>query len=437
MSQGWFTGPIADARWSRLTTAVGLAAYVVDVYAGIALGGGALLGRTGSPSLSLSLLATVVVALTFERVRRWTETGPARMFHRSGSSPYDVLSHFSETVTGGYATEELPARMAKLLAEGTNAQWAQVWLTAQDGLVLAASWPPELGDARPPVPAPGARDLTSDGRRALTVRHGGRIYGVFRLQERHNVALSTMEERLFNGLASQAGLVLRLIGLQADLAARRDELELRGVELQLSRERLIATQDEQRRRIERDIHDGAQQHLVALAVNLRVAETVAAKNAQRAAGIVELQADASRDASETLSELPPGKSPRHLAASGLGEALRMAFVGSVVPVVVDAGDVRLPPSVEVAFYFFASEAVQNATKHAHASHITAQLLTSKGSASLSVVDDGVGFAPDNIATTAGGSGLANMRDRFAAIGGLISFDSPPGRGTRVTATVAV
>src|SRR3954447_19482975 len=199
MSRGWSSGPIADARWSRLTTAVGLAAYVVVVYAVIVLGAGALMGRTGSPSLSLSLLATVVVALTFERVRRSLESASARMFHRGGSSPYDVLSHFSETVTGGYATEELPARMAKLLAEGTNAQWAQVWLMVQDRLVLAASWPARsIADERP-LPAPEARDLTGAGRRAVTVRHASRIYGIFRLQERRNIALSTMEERLFNG----------------------------------------------------------------------------------------------------------------------------------------------------------------------------------------------------------------------------------------------
>src|SRR3954463_3746210 len=178
------TGPIADNRWARLTTVVGLAAYVVLVYAVIVLGGGALVGRTGSPSLPLSLLATGVVAVTFEPLRRWMQAGAERMFQRSGSSPYDVLSHFSETVTGGYATEELPARMVKLLAEGTNAQWAQVWLMVHDQPVLAASWPPDLGDARPPVPAPGARDLTNDGRRAVTVRHGGRLYGIFRLQER-------------------------------------------------------------------------------------------------------------------------------------------------------------------------------------------------------------------------------------------------------------
>ena len=437
MSRGWFTGPIADARWSRLTTAVGLAAYVVVVYAVIVLGGGALMGRTGSPSLSLSLLATVVVALTFERVRRWTESASARMFHRSGSSPYDVLSHFSETVTGGYATEQLPARMAKLLAEGTNAEWAEVWLMVQDRLVLEASWPAGSHADEQPLPASGARDLTGAGRRALTVRHGGQIYGIFRLQEHPGVALSTVEERLFTGLAAQAGLVLRLVGLRADLAARRDELALRAAELQLSRARLIATQDEERRRLERDIHDGAQQHLVALAVNLRVVETVAAKDPQRAASIVGLQADASRAAIETLSELSRGMYPRHLADSGLGAALRAAFSGSVVPVVVDVSDVRLPPTVEAAFYFFASEAVQNAVKHAHASHLTVQLLTSDGFASLTVADDGVGFAPEQATATEGGSGLANMHDRIEAIGGVISFEDSRGRGTRVTATVAV
>src|SRR3954452_23574452 len=153
MSRGWLTSPVADERWTTLTAVVGLAGFVVLVYAVIVLGGGALVGQTGSPSLPLSLLATAVVALTFERVRRRMQAGAERMFHRSGSSPYDVLSHFSETVTGGYATEELPARMVKLLAEGTNEQWAQVWLMVQGQLVLAASWPPELGVAQPPVPA--------------------------------------------------------------------------------------------------------------------------------------------------------------------------------------------------------------------------------------------------------------------------------------------
>src|SRR3954468_19173476 len=104
MSRSWLTGPVADNRWARLTAVVGLAAYVVLVYAVIVLGGGAAIGHTGSPSLLLSVLATTVVALSFEPVRRWAETGAARLSPRRPTSPYDVLSHFSETVTGGYAT---------------------------------------------------------------------------------------------------------------------------------------------------------------------------------------------------------------------------------------------------------------------------------------------------------------------------------------------
>src|SRR4051812_5830842 len=428
----------ASDRWVRVTAVVGLAGFVVGVYVVIVVGGDALLGRTGSPSVLLSVIATAVVALAFDRVSRWTQDAAARLLHRNGATPYDVLSHFSETVTGGYATDELPRRMVRLLAEGTNAEWAQVWLTVQGRLQLAASWPPDAATSEVvPQPVAGARDLTAAGRRAVTVRHSGQAYGVFRLQERDGAELSSVEERLFTGLAAQAGLVLRLVGLRAELAARHEELAARAAELQLSRDRLIAAQDDERRRLERDIHDGAQQHLVALAVNLRVVETVAAKDPQRAARIVGLQADASRAAIDTLSELSRGMYPRHLADSGLGAALRAAFGGSVVPVVVDVSDVRLPPTVEAAFYFFASEAVQNAAKHAHASHLTVQLMTSDGFASLSVTDDGVGFAPEHATASDSGSGLANMHDRIEAIGGVISFEDSRGRGTRVTATVAV
>src|SRR4051795_8878543 len=131
----------ASDRWVRVTAVVGLAGFVVGVYVVIVVGGDALLGRTGSPSVLLSVVATAVVALAFDRVSRWTQDAAARLFHRSGATPYDVLSHFSGTVTGGYATDELPRRMVRLLAEGTNAEWAQVWLTVQGRLQLAASWP--------------------------------------------------------------------------------------------------------------------------------------------------------------------------------------------------------------------------------------------------------------------------------------------------------
>jgi signal transduction histidine kinase len=426
-------------RWAQVTAIVALTAFVVGVYVVVVLGVGALIGSTDSPRVSLSVFATAIVALGFEPVRRWTTRVATGLFHSSGFSPYDVLSHFSETVTGGYATDDIPDRMVRLLVDGTHAKWGELWLMVQGRLVLAARWPAAAADADDaPVPAADGGARSGDGRREMTVRHGGQVYGVFRLQERAGLPLSSVEERLFTGLAAQAGQVLRLVGLRADLTARRSELESRTVELQASRERLIAAQDGERRRLERDIHDGAQQHLVALAVNLRLVETVAAKDPERAARLLARQADAARAATETLSRLAGGMYPKHLADAGLGPALQSAVAASPVPVVViDELPRRQPEPVETALYFFAMEAVQNAAKHAAASSIRVELTGDADLAQVVVVDDGTGFAMTSADPAGGGRGLANMHDRIDAVGGIVTVDSAPGHGTRVTAGVPV
>jgi signal transduction histidine kinase len=436
----------------RVVVLGGLAGFVVTTYVVVVLGGGALVGRTDSPDLTLSVLATAVVALGFEPVQRRLDQVARRLVDGGTPSPYDVLSRFSETVTGGYTTEELPGRMATVLGEGTGAEWAQVWLTVQDRLTLAATWPPPDAateaepsePSEPPEPVDGARDATGDRRRALPVRHGGQVLGVFRLQERPDQPLTTVEERLFSGLAAQAGLVLRLVGLRAELAARHDDLVARAAELRASRERLIETQDAERRRLERDIHDGAQQHLVALAVNLRLAETVATRSPERAARVLADQAVAAREAIETLSQLSRGIYPRLLAEQGLLPALRAAVATSPVPVTVEADDDtagRPPTGVEAALYFFAMEAVQNAAKHASASAVTVRLTQAGEGASsrwrLSVTDDGAGFDAAGTEAAGGGAGLSNMRDRLDAVGGSARLVSRPGHGTTVVAEVPV
>jgi signal transduction histidine kinase len=429
----------------RVVVLGGLAGFVVATYVVVVLGGGVLVGRTDSPDLTLSVLATAVVALGFEPVQRRLDQVAGRLVDGGTPSPYDVLSRFSETVTGGYTTEELPGRMASVLGEGTAAEWTQVWLTVQDRLTLAATWPPDAAaDQRPPEPVDGARDATGDRRRALPVRHGGQVLGVFRLQERPDQPLTTVEERLFSGLAAQAGLVLRLVGLRAELAARHDDLVARAAELRASRERLIETQDAERRRLERDIHDGAQQHLVALAVNLRLAETVAARSPERAARVLADQAVAAREAIDTLSQLSRGIYPRPLADEGLVPALRAAVATSPVPVTVVVDDTaagRPPTGVEAALYFFAMEAVQNAAKHAAASAVTVRLtLAGSGTGArwrLSVTDDGAGFDAAGAQAAGGGAGLSNMRDRLDAVGGSVDLVSRPGHGTTVVAEVPV
>ena len=296
--------------------------------------------------------------------------------------------------------------MSMLLAQGTGAQWAQVWLTVSDRLTLAATWPADADDGRtPPSLQPGGVDATAEGRRALTVRHGGQLLGVLRLQERPGLALTAVEERLFAGLAAQAGLVLRLVGLRAELEDRHEELVARADELKASRERLIETQDAERRRLERDIHDGAQQHLVALAVNLRLAQTIAVRSPERAARVLAEQADAARVAIETLSSLSRGIYPRLLADEGLVPALRSAVATSPIPVTVEADGVgRLPAPVEAALYFCCMEAVQNAAKHSGARSVSVRLGEDQGRWRLTVTDDGAGFDPGASRARRGGRG---------------------------------
>jgi signal transduction histidine kinase len=419
----------------RVTVIVGLVCFVLGVYVVVVLGGGLLIGRTDSPSPALSVLATAVVALAFAPVQAWLERASSRVGERP-ATPYDVLTGFSETVSSGGVTTELPARMSRLLAEGTGAAWAQVWLQVADRLTLAGRWPADADDDRSPPTF--TSDLVADGqgRRTLAVRHGDEVLGVLRLQERPGLALTSVEERLFTGLAAQAGLVLKLVGLRADLEDRHRDLIARADELTTSRERLIGAQDAERRRLERDIHDGAQQHLVALAVNLRLAQVVATRAPDRARQVLADQVVAARVAIETLSSLSRGIYPRLLSEEGLVPALRAGVAVSMIPVTVEAEAAARPgPTLEAALYFCCMEAVQNAAKHSGASRVTVRLHDDRRGWRLEVTDDGSGFDQARVLAEGAGSGLMNMRDRLDAVGGTLSVVSARGVGTTVTAVV--
>ena len=427
--------------WNRALVLAGLAGFVSSVYVVVVVGGGALIGRTESPSLLLSVIATALVAVLFTPAHAFLDRTANRLVHGTDATPYEVLSRFSTATSTGYTVDELSSRMSMLLAQGTGAEWAQVWLTAADRLSLAATWPSDAHiEATPPRPQPGARDATGAGRRALTVLYGDQRLGVLRIQERPGMALTAVEERLFSGLAAQAGLVLRLARLRAELEDRHEELLGRARELKVSRARLIETQDHERRRLERDIHDGAQQHLVALAVNLRLAQTVAGRSATRAATVLAEQVDAADAAIETLSLLSRGIYPRLLSDEGLAPALVAAVSASAIPVRVLAAPMgRLPAATEAALYFCAMEAVQNAAKHSGADLIEVRLDADHERCSLTVSDDGAGFEYCGIEQTGArdraGVGLLNMRDRLDSVGGTVTVASAPGFGTTVTAVV--
>ncbi|GAB2613425.1 hypothetical protein GCM10027269_82340 [Kribbella endophytica] len=400
----------------------GLVVFVVLVYVLVVLGGGVLVGYTSSPHLGLSVVATAVVALGFEPVRSRLEGAVSRVVHGGVLSPYDVLSRFSPAVNGDDTAEDLTTRMAEVLAEGTGAKAAQVWLMVDDRLMLAATWPPA---ADVPVEGPG--------RRELPVRQAGELLGVLVVQERDDVPLTPVEERLFAGLANQAGLVLRGARLRAELVHRLAELTALADELRLSRERLVDVQDAERRRLERDIHDGAQQHLVALAVNLSLAHTLAGRSPDRADRLVAQQSAAATVTIETIVDLSRGIYPSLLVDGGVAAALATAIARSPLPVeLVVTGVGRYAARVEAAAYFCALEALQNAAKHSSASAIRLDLRSGSDVLELVVQDDGVGFDPRATQT---GAGLVNMRDRVESAGGTLTIETGPARGTVVAASL--
>src|SRR4051794_27848985 len=285
-------------------------------------------------------------------------------------------------------------------------------------------------------PGPSSGSWRDAGRRAEAVRHGARSLGVLRLQERPGMPLTGVEQRLMAGLAAQAGLVLRLAALRAELEARHADLVSRAGDLRASRERLIAAHDTERRRLERDLHDGAQQHLVALTVNLRLAQTIAGRSPERAAHLLDEQGDAARMAIDTLTSLSRGIYPPLLGAEGLVPALRSAAAASPILVTVDTTTTERPPkAVEAALYFCCMESVQNAAKHSHAGCVSVRLTEQAGRWRLSVIDQGAGFDSQGVAAPGAGVGLVNMRDRLDAVGGTLSVESRPGLGTTVTAEV--
>ncbi len=406
-----------------------LATFITAVYVAIVVGVSALVGTAGDPSIALSIAATAIVAVAFQPARERAQRLANRLVYGGRATPYEVLAEFSQNASAAVASDEVLPRVARMVAEGTGAARGEVWLTSGSELRLAASWPE-------PAPGTSRRVAFVDGRLpslpaadlAVGVRHQGELLGALAVQKRRGEALTASEDKLLRDLAAQAGLVLRNVGLTAELLARLDELTA-------SRQRLVTAQDEERRRLERDLHDGAQQHLVALAVKLRLAAATAAKDPAKAAEMLLELRDQTDVALSTLLDLAGGIYPSELEERGIGPALRIQVRAVGVPIEIeDAGVGRLPIEVEAAAYFVCLEAIQNAAKYAASSSVRVRLGSDGEALTFEVTDDGVGF---DASSPRSGTGLHNMSDRLAAVGGVVEVRSTPGVGTTVAGRVAV
>lgn len=405
-----------------------LAASITAVYIGIAVGIGALVGSGGQPNLWLSIAATIIVAVGFQPVRERLQRIANRLVYGKRATPYEVLSEFSGQVAGAYAADEVLPRMARVLQEGTGAAAATVWLRGGAQLRPAATFPESSSRDDPVVMNNGTLPELPGATTSARVDHQGELLGALSIVKRKGEALTPTEARLIDDLAHQAGLVLRNVGLTSELRQRLDELSV-------SRQRLVHAQDAERRRLERNLHDGAQQHLVAIKVKLAIAQMLLAKAPEQAlVTLAQLKADAD-EALETLRDLARGIYPPLLADKGLVVALESQARKAMVAVTVDADGVqRYAQDVEATVYFCVLEALQNVQKYAHAAHVVVRLRVAGSALTFEVIDDGTGF---DTATVKNGAGLVNMADRVDALGGKVQVTSRPGAGTSVCGELPV
>ena len=393
-----------------------LAAVFTGVYVLIVVGIGTLIGNRGSAFLTV--VTAVAIAVAFQPIRERVTHLANRIVYGKRATPYEVLSEFSSRVTTEYASEDVLPRMAHVLATGTGATSARVWLRIGEELRPAASWPAN-GDVPSVRVEDGALGSFSGGEDAIEVRQQGELLGALSVTMPPNDPMNPSKERLVRDLAAQAGLVLRNVRLIEELRA--------------SRRRIVTAQDERAKRLERNIHDGAQQQLVALGVQLGLARRLAERETPEMAETLERLQAQTTDALENLRDLARGIYPPLLADQGLVAALDAQARKAPIPVEVRGEGIgRYEQEVEAAVYFCVLEALQNVAKYANASGAHVRLVQADGRIGFEVTDDGSGFDPDR---TPLGSGLQGMKDRLEALGGSPTVTSSVGAGTTVGGSI--
>jgi signal transduction histidine kinase len=373
-----------------LTAGLAATFAAVSLSLGVAIGSGSTLPTAA---------ATLAVAVAFGPLRRRVQRLVDRRFDRARFEGLGKVERFLDELRAGRtAPEGIGDVLAQALGDPTLELF--FWLPGEELHVDAAGRVVDEsrfhGRARTPVRRASLRLATVVHDESLEARPG-----------------------LLQNVVEAAGLAI-------EIARLRVEVRRRLAEVEQSRARIVTAGYEERRRLERDLHDGAQQRLVSIGLALRHIQGQLPTRSRPAAELNGVVAEVS-DAIEELRELARGVRPAGLD-DGLSTALRELASRSPRPIKVSATEERFEDRLETAAYFVASEALANAAKHAGASKVTVSARRMNGSLVLCVRDDGTGGA-----LPAAGSGLAGMSDRVAALGGTLTVDSPPGRGTLVTA----
>jgi signal transduction histidine kinase len=415
-------------------------------------------GQLGLVVLELAALLEAVVLVTAVTV--WAMAALRRSRRQAAGliAIEFVRARFAARLAGGVSLEELLPQVVRVLRDTFVLDAAEVWVAGVGGLTLAASEPARPSRrlrlvnveeaaliGTPVADTTWARVWLPDlmaGRpeatlRIAPMRQFGELLGLIvveRAGRRRHLAAET--DATLEELAREIGFALHRTALDSALQESLDRLRRQAEALQASRARIVSAADAERQRIERDLHDGAQQYLVALAVKARIVQRLVERDPARARTVSgELASDVERAIAE-LRDLAHGIYPPLLSVGGLMAALAVACRCSGVAASMETEGVRrYPAELEAAVYFCCVEALQNVAKHAGArTAVIVRVHETCGQLQFEITDNGVGFTPNG---SRPGSGLTNMGDRLGAVGGSFELESSPGSGTTIRGHVPV
>jgi signal transduction histidine kinase len=411
----------------------------------IAAGALIVSGRVGTRQVRTAVFAAVIVTVLVQGYSRRLEPWVRRMVYGDRPGGFAVLIGLADDLATLDA-KRATTRIADAARLGLAVPWAAFWSpTARPGVFRLTTTSgdltaPEVVRLERPVrsanrtwllgPDQPAPTLPADTAALSLLSTGTEPWGLLAVGQRRGEPLTEGDLELLTVITREADLAHANRQLVDEVAVSLEELRTRARQLTESRQRLVAAQDEERRRIERDLHDGAQHELITLAGGLKRL----ARSKSVPAGMLDELAEQAERAVFSLQDLARGIYPSVLTDHGVAAAIR-SYAGRLpVAVTLDTAAEtarrRWPADLEVALYFVAIESLGNSRKHAAATATTVTLAERDGEVVLEVHDDGAGFDP---ACTHAGSGLQHMADRMAALDGTLVVNSRPGGGTWVTA----
>ena len=446
-----------DRLLTQTVSVAGLTGVVLAIYILIVLGlGHAPNDPEQRTLLLLSMIGAVVAALLYLPTRERLTSIANNIVYGERHAPDEVLRTFGSRLSRAIPLDELLLQMAESLRKTLALDLAEVWTGSGGSLerrvcdpdrpvIHMSIGPKELpvvtragvsGPAWIKVWLPQLIEKREGSMvRVAPITHQGELLGMIVVERRDpDESFGEENERVMTELARQVGLALHNAQLDSALQESYQELKRRAEDLRASRERIVAAGDAERRKLERNLHDGAQQHLVALAVKVKLVKNLVEADPNTAKAMIEELGGDVQEAVQQLRDLAHGIYPPILVDRGLGPALESAVMKAALPTnVVAEGVQRHRQEIEAAVYFCVLEALQNAGKHAgEGATAVVSLKEEPGALLFEVSDNGAGF---DTKATGLGAGFTNMSDRVGSIGGTLDVSSEPGKGTKISGRI--